>query len=293
MTITLDNSSLSLRSALARLEGAFSGAGAESPRVSAEWTMAAVMQCARWELHARLDEPLNETQRSLLEGCEARAARHEPVQYILGETEFMGLRIVCDPRALIPRPETETLVTLILNEARAAESNAPSIIDVGTGTGCIALALADAWPRAQVSAIDVDAAALALAQENAQRLDMVGRVSFQQGNLLDAVTEGCADIVVANLPYVTSKAWRQLALEVRMHEPRRALDGGPDGLDQIRTLIPQALKVLKPGGSLWLEFGADQAGAVRDALAGAGYSEVVIHPDPAGRDRFAAARRPA
>lgn len=270
---------------LADLERDLAGTGCASPRVVAEWLLGAVLDCARLNLYTRLDADLNDAQQLVLRGYRARALAGEPVQYIIGETSFMGLPIRCDPRALIPRPETEVLVDCVWQDPLFRDRRSVSVIDVGTGTGCIALALAMKRPDARIWAIDALPTALDLACENAARLGMQDAVSFVQGDLLAGVPAASADLVVANLPYIETATISELSVTVRAYEPVSALDGGPDGLVLIRRLSAQARTVLGRAGRLYLEIGADQGAAVCALLEEQGYMEVTRIPDWAGRDR--------
>ena len=192
-----------------------------------------------------------------------RRLRFEPIQYILGEQEFFGLRLRVNPAVLIPRPETEHLVEAVI--ARVADVPA-EIVDVGTGSGAIALALAAHLPHATITAVDISGEALAIASENAERLGL--KVRFRQSDLLAAVGGERFDAVVANPPYVALRDADELHEQVRAHEPRLALFGGESGLDIYRRLIPEAWEALRPGGLLFLEIGFGQQDAVTALLSG-------------------------
>ena len=286
MTTTLDNHVRTVLSALTETEQVMTAASVPSPRLAAEWLVAGVLGCPRLAVFTRSDTALTEPEQVLLGAYTARAARHEPVQYILGETEFMGLRIGCDPRALIPRPETEVMTAMVVDDLRRSGSAHPAIVDVGTGTGCVALALAAALPQARVTALDVDASTLALARENGKQLELSDRVHFQQGDLLAGFDHASADVIVANLPYIATDEWATLSVGVRDFEPRRALDGGVSGLDYIERLAVQAFSVLVPEGRIYLEIGADQGPSAHALLEAAGFSPVSIHSDWTRRDRI-------
>jgi release factor glutamine methyltransferase len=189
-----------------------------------------------------------------------RRIRREPMAYILGVQEFWGRDFVVGPGVLIPRPETELLVEEALAWAR--ELGSPEsfrIVDVGTGSGCLAVTLALELRHATVAATDVSTAALAVAAENARRLDAA--VQFRQGSLL-ADIPGPLDLIVSNPPYVTRADYTALQPEVRQFEPESALVGGADGLDVIRAMLPPAAAALRPAGRLLVEIGHDQAAAV-------------------------------
>jgi len=210
----------------------------ERARRDAETLLLATIRRERAALLARWSEKLDgEEARGYLELIERRLSG-EPIQYILGEQEFYGLRFRVTRDVLIPRPETEHLVEKAI--ALAARYAAPRIVDVGTGSGAIAVTLAHELPRATVTAIDLSAPALAIAQENARRNEV--DVRFLRGDLLAPVAEAGFDIVVSNPPYVASGDRTTLAVEVREYEPALALFAGDDGLDVYRRLIPAAFR---------------------------------------------------
>lgn len=214
----------------------------------------------------------------------------EPVQYIIGETEFFGLPFAVTPAVLIPRPETEHLVEKVLS--LAANLAQPRIVDVGTGSGAIAVALAKELPQATVTAIDISAAALTVARRNAGR-NVVSRIRFLEGDLLAPVAGECFDFVVANPPYVPSGDRASLAVEVREFEPGLALFAGDDGLEVYRRLIPEAFMVCAPGGFVALEIGFGQSKDVAGLLADAGFEQIEFVHDLQDIPRVAIARRPA
>lgn len=215
--------------------------------------------------------------------CQRRQAG-EPVAYLLGRKEFFGLDLAVDGRVLVPRPDTETLVEWAL------ELHGPTalqVVDLGTGSGAIALALQQARPAWQVWAVDASEAALAVAQANAQSLDLP--IRLQRANWLDGVP-GFFELIVSNPPYI---AQGDPHLPALAHEPLSALVAGPDGLDDIRRIIEQASRKLRPGGCLLLEHGHDQAAAVRELLRAAGFSSVDSRKDLAGIERCTGGRLPS
>jgi release factor glutamine methyltransferase len=282
------------------LEKRLEATGNANPKRSAEELAAHVLGCKPLEIYFREITP---EQQAELETLIARAESGEPIQYIIGHVDFRGLEIACDPRALIPRPETELLVEAVLENVDATSSSryirkerggdtasTIRIADVCTGTGCIGLALAHELPNAKITATDISPEALALAKENAERLGLSDRIEFVQGDLfnVDATSssrcpgkergedtastlfaENSFDVVVSNPPYIFSKVWKKLEPCVRDREPQLALDGGEDGMDLIRPLVEQAARVLKPGGGLFLEIGYDQGEAVAKCLRAA------------------------
>jgi release factor glutamine methyltransferase len=214
-----------------------------------------------------------------------RRAAREPLAYIVGHREFYGLDLIVDSRVLIPRPETELLVEHAL---RLGRQSAPplQIADVGAGSGAIAVALAMHLPDATIYALDDSPGALAVTATNARRFGVSERICCLQGDLLTPL-ENTVDMITANLPYVTTAEWEVLPPEIRDYEPRRALDGGPDGLAPIRRLLSAARPYLQPDGALLLETGASQGEAVC-ALAHTylPHSHVQLYQDYAGLDRL-------
>jgi len=273
----------------------------DEARLKCEWLISRILDCPRLELSARKDQNLSECQYRQIEAGATRLAKGEPLQYILGEAEFMGRVFTCDRRALIPRPETEQLTAWILEEAPLWQNKAPTfaskatvgtpvIADVGAGSGCIVISLALERPEGRYIATDISTAALALARENAARHGVLPRIRFIACDLLSAATPKTTfanlDAVVSNPPYVRAADWAQLERSVRDFEPRAALDGGPDGLAVIRPLLAQAWQALKPGGVFFLEIGEDQGAAVLKLARAAGFRESQVRPDLAGKDRM-------
>jgi release factor glutamine methyltransferase len=212
----------------------------------------------------------------------------EPIQYITGETEFYGLPFRVTRDVLIPRPETEHLVEKVLS--LAANFKKPRIVDVGTGSGAIAVALAHKLPGAEITAIDISAAALSIARGNAELNGVAERIRFLEGDLLAPVTGEQFELVVSNPPYVAESDRESLAVEVRDYEPAVALFAGR-GLDVYRRLIPGARELLAPGGYLALEIGYGQDSAIARLLAGAGFEEIEFTGDLQGIPRVASGRR--
>lgn len=201
----------------------------------------------------------------------------EPLAYLLGEKEFYGRPFEVGPAVLVPRPETELLVDLAL--ARMRPLRQPRVLDLGTGSGCLAITLALECPAADVTAVEADSAALAVARRNAQRLG--ARVHFLAGDWF-APVGGRFDVIVANAPYVAEGDPHLVDLH---HEPIHALVAGPAGLDSLRRIIAAAPAHLNPGGWLLLEHGHDQAEAVRELLTEAGLKEIETHQDASGVER--------
>lgn len=232
-----------------------------------------------WLLSHDLDELPASTEVAFLSLAQRRVA-NEPLAYLTGQIEFFGLTLTVDPRVLVPRPDTETLVEWALDVL----PRDGRLIDLGTGSGAVALAVKHARPGAHVSAIDFSADALAVAQANARALQL--DVNFSQGSWLDSVADRF-DVIASNPPYIAADDAHLLKLT---HEPQQALVSGADGLDDIRQIIAQAPARLAPGGWLLLEHGYDQAGRVRGLLARAGLQLVQSRRDLSGIERCSGGR---
>ncbi len=257
----------------------------ENPRLNAEHLMAHALGRKRIELYLDFDRQLTETELGPLRELVKRRSEGEPLQHLLGTVEFCGLNFLCDKRALVPRPETEQLVELVESQIVNRELR---IVDVGTGSGVIALSLAAKFPEAKILAVDVSNDALALAQENASRLNLTGRVRFLKSRLLENV-EGALDLIVANLPYVSTQDRHTLSREV-LRDPEIALFAGAQGVELVHELIADAPSRLRPGGMLALEIGLGQSEALLSALAEKNYRDICSKNDYNGVTRFLFAR---
>lgn len=262
--------------------------GVEDAVVQAEWLASAYLHVGRAELGARLGDVADADFTDSMRSAMVRIANGEPIQYVLGEWDFRFLTLKTDRRALIPRPETEQLVSLVLAEPDVRAIQSPVICDVGTGTGCIAISLALEMPSSKCVAIDVDEGALSLARENARRCG--ASIEFRHGRNLVGFGAASIDVVVSNPPYIDAAEMEALPGYIRDHEPRVALYGGVDGLDVIRSLVNDAAITLRRGGWCFLEIGDGQGEQVRGILEDAGFSQVSILNDFAGLDRYAKAR---
>lgn len=234
-------------------------------------------------LIAHDDDPLSAAALATYRGLLDRAASHEPIPYLIGSAPFMGLDFTVSHDVLIPRPETEQLVEQAITWAQGRGSI--RAVDVGTGSGCIAVSLARGLPQAVVTAVDLSAAALAVAAINGRR-HTPGRVLFVQGDLLAAFAPGL-HLIVANLPYVAGHEWPTLPIGVKSYEPALALNGGADGLDHYRNLLPQAAGRLRSGGLVLLEIGWRQGEAVVE-LARQSWprADIRLWTDFSGHDRI-------
>ena len=275
---------------IASLEQRFMDVAIDNAKRVAEELIAHVLGCRPLEIYL-LGDPLPSEKVQALELLATRVEGGEPLQYVVGHVDFWGLEIKCDPRALIPRPETELLVEEVLS-SKVWNNQPATVVEVGTGTGCIVITLASQRPDADFKAIDLSADALDLARENARVHGLENKILWINKSLLDDCAPASCDAVVANLPYIASKDWKQLSPGVRDHEPQSALDSGPSGMELIKELSTQARYVLVPGGMLFLEFGYDQGEAVFQCLDRLGYLNIQIKHDLAGLDRIAIAKNP-
>ena len=285
-------SARTLRDILAAGERALAARGVQEPRAAMEWLAARLYGCGRLDVRLHADEiPPQPVVDALRRGWK-RLADGEPVQHIVGRWEFRGHPMKTDRRALIPRPETERLVDLVLDDAELWKLPSPRILDIGTGTGCIALSLALERPQGRYIATDISPEALELARENAA-LNHVETVRFvETGDLSDLLDPGTVDAIVSNPPYIPSAVVDTLGRTVRDFEPRVALDGGPDGMAVLSSIAEEAAMVLADGGHLFLELDAEsgQAPKMAGLLRSLGFNAVTTHKDYAGRDRFVTAR---
>ncbi|MFW6056725.1 MAG: peptide chain release factor N(5)-glutamine methyltransferase [Chloroflexota bacterium] len=240
-------------------------------------------------LLTRLQTPLPPDIQPALEEAVERRLRHEPLQHITGSTGFYGRDFTVDYRALIPRPETEILVERVTSHF-AGVSRPLRFLDVGTGSGIIAITLACELSHALVDAVDISAEAIEVARANVRLHRVEGRVSLIQTDL-GTPFRRAYDAIVANLPYIPSADWAHLQPEVRLREPARALDGGPDGLTHVTRLLAQAPSLLLPGGLLVVEIGEGQADRVEKRLQVSGcWNDIQVRSDLAGIRRVVTAR---
>ena len=251
--------------------------------------------CDRAYLYSHPERELSSEEESRYEEAVERRASGYPSQYITGHQEFWGLDLIVTPAVLIPRPETEHIVEVVLEIARAADykvqAGRPKLVDVGTGSGAIALALAKELPAAEVLAVDVSSTALEIARANAARLQLQSRVNFREGDVLEAVVSDASfDFVISNPPYVALSEADKVQDVVKKYEPKVAVFAGEHGLDIIRRLIPQALEALRPGGYLVMEIGYSMSEAVMSIMDA--FEDVHAVPDLAGIPRVVVGRKP-
>jgi release factor glutamine methyltransferase len=276
--------------------------------MNAELLIMFTLACDRAYLYAHPERELTPDEIRRYDEALTRRATGVPAQYITGHQEFWGLDLIVSPAVLIPRPETEHVVEVVLEHVSDAElkqgpeqdqkprtgMSAPHdlrIVDVGTGSGAIAIALATELPSTEIHATDISAEALEVARANAARHGLASRIEFHQADLLNGFSAGSFDFVVSNPPYVGESEEDSVQLEVRKFEPRNAVFAGPTGLEVIERLIPQALAVLRPSGWLVFEISGTIAESARRQLAG--WTDVGLIKDLQGIARVAVARKPS
>jgi len=279
-----------LDDAVARL----TAAGVASPRVDAEWLLADALGVRRGALHTELARVPGPVMAERYEASIRRRVERVPLQHIIGTQAFRDITVRVSADALVPRPETELLASWVLELLPSPAAGAPLVIDVGTGSGCLAGALASERRDLTVVALDASPAAAAVARANIAALGLGGRVTVVVSDLFASLAPIRADLIVSNPPYIPSRVVDTLAPEITDHEPRRAIDGGPDGLDVLRRLVAGAPRWLRPGAPLVLETaGGDQADAVMNLMADAGFADIDSRHDLCGVNRFVAGRRPS
>jgi release factor glutamine methyltransferase len=265
--------------------------GVERARLDAEYLLAHVLGVGRLEMYLQHERLLEASELDAFRPLLKRRAGREPLQYILGRQAFRDLDLEVGPGVLIPRPETEQLVDVVLVWARARAREGMSALDLGTGSGAIALSLLTEGQFARVVAIDASAAALTIAARNRDAVGVGERLELLEGTYFDALEPGeLFDVVVSNPPYVAQGQRDELLPEVAAWEPAEALFAGPDGLDALRCVVRGAGPRLRPEGLLALEVGDGQAEAVRALIQGCrGFREIQVHGDLAGRQRIVTA----
>ncbi len=284
------------------------------PLLSAQWLLSEVTGLSRIELYTHLDQPLSEEERATMREWVVRRAQGEPLQLISGKAPFRYLTIAVEKGVLIPRPETEILVSecfaaldlgktidLVTYDNEGLEVISPcnaqplAALDLCTGTGCIACSLASEYPAATVLATDIDSHALELAQKNVDELGLTDKVTVLHSDLFEALLpkyETYFDLVISNPPYVPSAVVDSLEGEVADYDPRLALDGGDDGLDVARRIFPDAYRVLKPGGLLGMELFEEHLLQAQMLAQQAGFEHCEIKKDLTGANRVLLAYRP-
>lgn len=247
----------------------------ESPRLKTELLLCHLLDISRVEIYSNYDKPLSENELTTFKTYIKRVLKHEPVQMIIGKVDFLGLEIRVDSRSIVPRPETEELVQLILSDK--CSRKALKILDIGTGTGCIALRIAKEFPDSEITAIDVSSDALELARGNAA-VNRIQNVTFQQLDVSNERIEGKFDIIVSNPPYIDMNEYQKLEPEVREFEPMEALTDRRDGLAFYRIFAEMFKENLQKDGIFYLEFGWGQQEQIREIFS-ADFFEIAIRND--------------
>ncbi|WP_080797107.1 peptide chain release factor N(5)-glutamine methyltransferase [Arabiibacter massiliensis] len=314
----MENDIWTIKAALDWTVGYLERKGDENPRLSAQWLLSEACGLSRIEVYANFERPLSMEERDVLRGYVTRRGRGEPLQYITGEVGFRHITVKVRPGVLIPRPETEVLVSEALallpptprprakddedeegDGAPEEPESAPEpllVADLCTGSGCIACSIAYEHPLARVFATDIAPEAVALACENAEALGLADRVEVvacDLGEGVPAEAVGALDLVVSNPPYVPTAVLADIPREVADFEPALALDGGEDGLDVLRRLLPWCARALKPGGAFAFELHETCLDSSASLARAAGFSDVRIARDLAGRPRVLTGRRPS
>lgn len=274
---------LSVLEIIKRTTEFFEKRGVESPRLNAELLIGHALGLKRMQLYLQFERPLMEPELEKIRPLVKRRGNREPLQYIVGETDFAGLKLKVDRRALIPRPETEHLVELVVQQLTAAPA---TILDLGTGSGAIALALAKHWPSATVTAVDESDDALVLAAENATTCGLAERVRFLKSDWFSAVPTGERfDLIVSNPPYLSDEETAATEPEVKDFEPRSALSAGANSAADLEKIIHEAKSRLNPGGLLACETGIAQHAALLKLAADCGYARAESRRDLTSRER--------
>ena len=261
--------------------------GIGNARLQSELIFAGTLGCRRLDLYLQFERPLTQAQTDVLRERIVRRARREPVQYIVGETDFRTLTLKCDSRALIPRPETEELVGYALE--KLAAGTPARVLDLGTGTGAIALAIAAERPGTHIVAADISADALALARENFtlnfEKKGVPADVEFLRSNWFENIA-GTFDAIISNPPYLTDAEWESAEPEVREREPRNALVAENDGLADLEKILRGARERLAPGGFVALETGIAHHARLEEIARNCGFAETKSVADLSDRPRF-------
>jgi release factor glutamine methyltransferase len=282
--ISKKNSQWTIKDVLEWTTAYFRSKEIRSPRLDAEVLLAHALDVDRLRLYLNFDRPLSENERSRFRNLVRRRVAREPVAYIIGRREFWSLPFRAVPGVLVPRPETEVLVEVVLEEIR--QKDHPRILELGTGSGAVAVSILHDNSAACIVATDINGLALRTAALNARELQVQDRLNLVASNLFDAIAEKREfDVVCSNPPYVPTAAILNLDPEVRDFEPRAALDGGANGLDIVRRMVERAGSYLKQAGALAMEVGDGQADRVGELLAASGFADVTTYRDLAGVER--------
>jgi release factor glutamine methyltransferase len=290
---TIDQSTWIVRSLLHWSAEELSSKAFENARLNAELLLSHVLQCKRIDLYLNFAKPLTADQLAEFKSFFKRRLTHEPLQYILGETEFMGLRFTVDRRVLIPRPDTEVLVEQVIDHVRKSSSSTVNILDIGTGSGNIAVSLAYHLEHAAIDAIDSSGEALELAKENAKQNAMEQRITFNHVDLLKEqlpFPHQNFDVIVSNPPYISSEEFVHLQPEVKDYEPLAATTDSADGLTFYKKIADVGKLFLRNGGAVIVEMAYNQSPHVSKIFSNYGYSHIEISKDYSGIERVLKAR---
>ncbi|HYE44596.1 MAG TPA: peptide chain release factor N(5)-glutamine methyltransferase [Caulobacter sp.] len=264
-------------------QSALKAAGIDQPSIDARLMLEAATGASRMDILTDPYRAVTPEQQAVLDDYVGQRLRRRPISHILGRKGFWKIMLSVTPDVLTPRPDTEAILDVVL--PAFPEGMAFSMLDLGVGSGAILLAILAERPAAKGLGIDSSSEALAVARENAANLDLNDRAAFLRGDWTAGLGDDQFDLVVSNPPYIRSAEIDTLEPEVRDHEPRLALDGGPDGLDAYRILAPEILRVLRPGGLFAVEIGHDQSAPVETLFREAGASRLRTVQDLATRDR--------
>lgn len=251
----------------------------EKARLNAEYIISHVLVCTRFDLYVRFEEIVSEEDRKKIRELIIRRGKHEPLQYVLGETEFYGYKFFVDSAVLIPRPETEYLVEKIIKE----NPELSSVIDIGTGSGVIAISLKKELPNSIITATDISVKALEIAKINA--VENKAEIKFILSNLYENVNNRF-DVIVSNPPYIPIEEYRELSSEVKDFEPESALLTTEEGLLYYKRLLKDAKKHLNPNGTIYFEIGHDQSDRIKKIAEKMGFSDIETVKDLNGFDRI-------
>lgn len=282
--MTRQSQDILVKVAIEQYKDVLQRAGVESPRLDSRVLLASAIGREAKELVLHSDISVTPAQAERAHAMVQRRAAGEPVSRILGRREFWSHTFELDGSTLDPRPDTETVVQAALSAASVSSSSPKTVLDLGTGTGCLLISLLKEWPHAKGVGVDIHCGAVALARNNATRLGVQGRCSFIAGHWASALNTQF-DIIVSNPPYIKEADIPHLQAEVRCFDPTSALDGGADGLDAYRQIIPVSASLLSPGGGLFLEVGAGQEDAVSELLCRSGFARIQAHTDLSGQVR--------
>lgn len=289
------NSTWSIGDILKWTSDYFQQKGVDSPRLTAELLLSKVLGISRLDLYLAFDKPLNNEERATYRALVKRRALREPLAYITGEKAFWTLDLKVSPSVLIPRPDTELMIELVIDAVKKEFGHDRELLfaDLGTGSGAIALSILSEIKKSSAVAVDISFGALEIAFSNAVSNKLDGRVGFINANWFDVFSKCFVfDFIVSNPPYIKNSVISGLEPEVKLHEPISALDGGEDGLDCVRCIVSVAPLFLKDGGFMAIEIGFDQGEEVRELIISDGrFTDVRILKDYGGNDRIAYAKK--